>query len=169
MDSARYLQLVLTEMYGWDNRDADLWPIHTSLITDCDSLWSNTRSLTTHVKERALLRELSIFREALAQGVIEEFRWIPTNVQLADSLTKIMDAHTLINAIKTGIIRLRPSHDELLSKKGSLKMRFIHQLPVELVQRGRTESMLAWLETCFVPLEKLQALVSIVPFDEWMA
>lgn len=147
MDTVRYLQLCITEAYGWTDRDQDLWPIRTSLITDCDSLWSNTRSLTTNVKEKALLRELAIFREALMQGVIEQFRWIPTTLQLADPLTKVMDADELIAALTTGEIRVKPNDKELASKKGTMKLSFIHELPLDMVKRGRSDKLEAFVST----------------------
>ena len=150
MDTVRYLQLIIVEAYGWPDHKQDEWPMYTSLITDCDSLWSNTRSLTTSIKERALLRELAIFREALTQGVIEEFRWTPTNIQLADALTKIMDGSTLTNAISEGIIRLKPNSSELASKKGSMKLRFIHKLPPEMICRKRQRALFGNILKCFL-------------------
>ena len=130
------------EAYGLQGNEVDMWPTKTCIMTDCDSLWSNTRSLTVNIKERALIRELTVFREALAQGVLEEFRWVPTNIQLADSLTKIMESTELIKSIKTGEIRLKPTSEELSSKKGSLKKEFIHFLPEDMVIRGRPQALI---------------------------
>ena len=79
------------------------------------------------------------------QGVLDEFRWIPTHLQLADSLTKVMDADTLIKTLETGVIRLRPTATELEGKKGTMKLHFVHKLPADQVTRGRPKAMQAML------------------------
>ncbi len=103
------------------------------------------------MKERALLRELAIFRDAHMHGVVDEFRWIPTNLQLADPLTKLMEADELLDALKSGIIRLKPNEKELKSKKGSMKLQFIHSIPETEQIRGRPDRfkafMAKWLPT----------------------
>ena len=60
-----------------------------------------------------------------------------------------MDSETLYRAISEGHIRLKPNDQELSSKKGSMKLRFIHKLPQDMIQRGRMETFWARISTCF--------------------
>ena len=86
------------------------------------------------------------------QGVVDQFRWIPTNLQLADPLTKLMDADELIKALTTGVIRVKPNDQELKSKKGTMKLQFIHEVPECQQIRGRPERLQAFLAAHFPKL-----------------
>ena len=58
-----------------------------TLVTNNESLVNATRT-TTSVEEKRLRIDISALREMLANKEIEEVRWVPTNHQLADCLTK---------------------------------------------------------------------------------
>ena len=100
------------------------WPIHCELITDCNSLFENVRSLTPHVSEKGLLRELAAFREAVDQRVVNTIRWTPSAKMLADSLTKRMDTAILRRALSSGSFIIRPTPSELTSKKGNKRCEY---------------------------------------------
>ena len=58
-----------------------------TLVTDNESLANATHS-TTSVEEKRLRIDISALRESLCSKEIDEIRWVPTQHQLADSLTK---------------------------------------------------------------------------------
>ena len=55
--------------------------------TDNSSLFDATHS-TTQIQDKRLRIEMSILREMLNKGELKSMRWIPTDLQIADSLTK---------------------------------------------------------------------------------
>ena len=61
--------------------------VPVTLRTECGSLWDHI-CLRKQVSEKRLLVELSLIREYLEAGDIQNLEWIDTSRQLADELTK---------------------------------------------------------------------------------
>ena len=55
--------------------------------TDNSSLFDAAHS-TTQIQDKRLRIEMSILREMLNKGELKSMKWIPTDLQIADSLTK---------------------------------------------------------------------------------
>jgi hypothetical protein len=70
--------------------------------TDCKSLTANIDSLNVHVAEKRLILDLTSLKELKASGTIQDFEWCPTEVQLADGLTKVMQSEALRRAVMSG-------------------------------------------------------------------
>ena len=75
-------------------------------ITDCCSLVQHLRNLTPKCVEKRIAIDTMAFREMLTEKVIEGILWRDTKVQLADSLTKLMNAERLYQALSSGVIDL---------------------------------------------------------------
>ena len=56
-------------------------------ITDSKSLWDNIQS-SSQADDLKLRREVASIREQLELKEVNEIKWTPTNLQLADCLTK---------------------------------------------------------------------------------
>ena len=83
IDAAIYLGSMLTEIYM--NNLQNKVPIITYI--DNKSLLDNVQS-TKQMKEKRLRVTIAEIREAIEKKHITEIKWVPTQMQLADSLTK---------------------------------------------------------------------------------
>ena len=79
-DAAIHLQSTLRELFP---RLAA--PIH--IFSDNDSLVKSVHS-STSVEDKRLQIEVAVLRDMIKQQDVQEIRWIPTKLNLADSLTK---------------------------------------------------------------------------------
>ena len=74
-----------------------------TLHTDCASLWDHIY-LEKQVSEKRLLMELSLIREYLEAGDIQNLEWIDASRQLADELTKSKSPVLLTRCLNSGIL-----------------------------------------------------------------
>ena len=77
-------------------------------VTDCKSLFSNCHSVTPNCEEKRLITDLAAIRECIERDDWRDLVWRPTEIQLADALTKPMDAHLLRQCLRTNEIPTRP-------------------------------------------------------------
>lgn len=71
-------------------------------MTDNESLYRNAHS-TTMAEERRLRVDIAIIKDMLTKNEIESLKWLPSESQLADSLTKQgADAKKLLNVLESG-------------------------------------------------------------------
>ena len=77
--------------------------VQATLRTDCASLWDHIY-LRKQVSEKRLLVELSLIREDLEAGDIQNLEWIDTSRQLADELTKSKSPVLLTRCLNCGIL-----------------------------------------------------------------
>ena len=77
--------------------------LRATAVTDCRSLYDHIH-LGKQVTEKRLRCELFALREAQKEKTLE-VEWADTKQQLADSLTKSMVAHRLIQVINNGSLR----------------------------------------------------------------
>ena len=84
-------------------------PKHPDTIaTDCKSLFDLiSRTAPPSCQEFRTLLQTKLIREHLQSGV--QIRWVPSGAQVADSLTKAMDATMLREVLRLGVYSL---HDE---------------------------------------------------------
>ena len=83
------------------------------LVTDNESL-ANASRTTTSVEEKRLRIDMAALREMVNSGEIEEIKWVPTECQLADCLTKHGAKIDHLLAIIKQQIRLNPSNLQLM-------------------------------------------------------
>ena len=84
MDAAIYTAVMYTEiMYGKSNTES----IPIEIVTDSKSLLDSIKS-NKPVSEKRLRIDIAAIKEALQKGQISEIKWAPTNIQLANGLTK---------------------------------------------------------------------------------
>jgi hypothetical protein len=90
--SAELLQQSTTYDSGvWlKNLCEEIFQVKTSLNlrTDCLSLVSNLNSMRTQIKEKRLLNEVYVLKEAWEMSEIQDYQFIPTKYMIADGLTK---------------------------------------------------------------------------------
>lgn len=94
-------------------------------VTDCCSLVQHLRNLTPKCVEKRIAIDKMAFREMISSKVIEGILWRDTKVQLADSLTKLMNAEHLYHSLEGGKIDLvnppkLSSHKRSDSEKGAV-------------------------------------------------
>ena len=77
-------------------------------VTDCKSLFSNCHLVTPNCEEKRLITDLAAIRECIERDDWRDLVWRPTEIQLADALTKPMDAHLLRQCLRTNEIPTRP-------------------------------------------------------------
>ena len=88
------------------------------ILTDCRSLFDGLYSMTVKVNEMLVpdfyeLREAAMpWRWALSEdydGISVELWWIPTNLQLADNLTKVVTPSlgAFMRLLTTGVVELK--------------------------------------------------------------
>ena len=71
-------------------------------VTDSKLLWDNINS-TSQADDLKLRREVASIREQLELKEVEEIKWTPTHLQLADCLTKAQASpKTLIGVLTSG-------------------------------------------------------------------
>lgn len=119
LDKARFLQILIQEAF-FASHDEN-WMVQTAICTDCNSLFENVVTLNPSTQEKILLMEIASLKEALEQGVVNEYRWVPTHLQYADSLTKDMDQELPLTALTRGTIRVRPTLQERTSAKAVVR------------------------------------------------
>ena len=82
-----------------------------AIVTDCKSLYDLvSRNAMPSCEEYRTTLEVLLIRERCLEHCV--FRWIPTVLQLADALTKVMDPTLLRTVMATGVFQL---HDEQAS------------------------------------------------------
>lgn len=82
-----------------------------AIVTDCKSLYDLvSRTAIPSCEEYRTTLEVLLIRERCLEHCT--FRWIPTSLQLADALTKVMDPGLLRTVLATGMFQL---HDEQAS------------------------------------------------------
>ena len=82
MEACVYTQTLLCDLIARDTKD-----IPISILTDNKSLVDSSHS-TVPTSNKRLRIEIGIIREMLRKGEIEELRWIPDKLNLANALTK---------------------------------------------------------------------------------
>lgn len=76
-----------------------------TIVTDCKSLFDLvSRTAMPSCEEYRTTLEVLLIKERCQEHC--HFRWIPTNLQLADSLTKAMDSSLLREALASGVFQL---------------------------------------------------------------
>ena len=84
---------------------------HAAIVTDCKSLYDLvSRTAMPSCEEYRTTLEVLLIRERCLEHCV--FRWIPTSLQLADALTKVMDPTLLRTVMAAGVFQL---HDEQAS------------------------------------------------------
>lgn len=82
-----------------------------AIVTDCKSLYDLvSRTAMPSCEEYRTTLEVLLIRERCLEHCV--FRWIPTSLQLADALTKVMDTTLLRTVMASGLFQL---HDEQVS------------------------------------------------------
>ena len=85
-----------------------------TIVTDCKSLFDLvTRTAMPSCGEYRTTLEVLLIRERCQEHC--HFRWIPTNLQLADPLTKPMDPSLLRVALASGVFQLFDEDSSLQS------------------------------------------------------
>ena len=76
-------------------------------ITDCKSLFDHITSLSSVSKcdDKRVAIDLAIIKQCLGRTSLS-IRWVPTHLQLADCLTKVMDATFLRTVLQLGKFRI---------------------------------------------------------------
>jgi len=98
VDNAVYVKAFVA---AWDG-DAAHQP-YLTVYSDCKSLVDNLQSINVHVAEKRLILDLYGIKEAISDRALDAFKWVPTEIQLSDSLTKVMDAPVLRTAVSEGV------------------------------------------------------------------
>jgi hypothetical protein len=79
-DSGMWLKNLCSEIFGCD--------VGLHLRTDCLSIIANINSMRTQIKEKRLLNEVFILKEAWERNEISSYEHVPTKLMIADGLTK---------------------------------------------------------------------------------
>lgn len=83
-----------------------------AIVTDCKSLYALvSRTAIPSCEEYRTTLEVLLIRERCLEHCT--FRWIPTSLQLADALTKVMDPNLLRTVLATGMFQLHDEQDSL--------------------------------------------------------
>jgi len=83
-----------------------------AIVTDCKSLYDLvSRTAIPSCEEYRTTLEVLLIRERCLEHCT--FRWIPTSLQLADALTKVMDPNLLRTVLATGMFQLHDEQDSL--------------------------------------------------------
>ena len=100
MDELFMLKSLFNDTFGRmkNKKILDSPPI---LNTDCRSLYDHVENRKLPVTEKRLMVELSALSEGVENGEVV-LHWVPTEVQLADALTKHTTSLTLQNALRAG-------------------------------------------------------------------
>ena len=100
-----HLQTLLKEILHQSNAEMNMMPI--SILCDNRSLVDAVHT-STAVQNRRLQIEVGILREMLQKSELEEFRWISTELQVANALTKAGCSGELLCQILKGHLMLCP-------------------------------------------------------------
>ena len=102
LDEAVNLRQALFDMMNLTNREGTTGLIPIVGITDSKSLWENIHS-TTQADDLKLRREVASIKEQISLKEVADVKWVPTQLQLADSLTKsTAPTAPLIHVLTTG-------------------------------------------------------------------
>ena len=82
LDAAVALKEQLQDLLGIDH------DIKLRALVDNKSAVDAAHTTVTHTTERRLKREIGSVKEMLKNGELKELKWVPTNLMLADALTK---------------------------------------------------------------------------------
>ena len=100
-----HLQTLLKEILHQSNAEINMMPI--SILCDNRSLVDAVQ-ISTAVQNRRLQIEVGILREMLQKSELEEFRWISTELQVANALTKAGCSGELLCQIVKGHLMFCP-------------------------------------------------------------
>ena len=109
-ESCFHLQTLIQELLDKGN-DSQKVPIH--IFCDNRSLVDAVHT-STAVKNKRLQIEVGILREMLKKSEIEEFRWISTNLQIANPLTKAGCSCETLYQILKGNLSFRPESGQFM-------------------------------------------------------
>ena len=102
LDEAVNLREALLQMLGFTKSNSDSMTIPIIGVTDSKSLWDNIYS-SSQAQDLKLRREVVSIREQLEMKEVHEVKWIPSELQLADCLTKgTASPESLIHVLTTG-------------------------------------------------------------------
>ena len=73
-----------------------------TVYSDCCSLVENLKTVNTNIAEKRLIIDLFAMKESIKSGAIQKVKWCPTEVQVADCLTKLMDNPVMVRALMKG-------------------------------------------------------------------
>ena len=82
LDAAVALKEQLQDLLGMDH------DIKLRALVDNKSCVDAAHTTVTHTTERRLKREIGSIKEMLKNGELKELKWVPTNLMIADALTK---------------------------------------------------------------------------------
>ena len=98
-----YLGRIIQELIGKESR---LIPIH--IFCDNKSLIDQIHS-TTSVENKRLRIDISVLRDMHHNGEIQQFKWVPTDIQVANALTKKGCSSFYLSQILQGRLRFNIS------------------------------------------------------------
>ena len=99
-----------------DKHSKSSWIKPVYLITDCRSLFDQLTRLSPpqQVEEKRVAIDICSIRECVPA---EHVRWVPTQEQMADNLTKVVDPRVFLDRLDRGIIKLAAYVKESTAKK----------------------------------------------------
>ena len=72
-------------------------------LIDNKSCWDTVHATVTNVTEKRLKKEIAAIKQMLEVGKLRELIWVPTNLMLADALTKKgVNSLKLMQVMQTG-------------------------------------------------------------------
>ena len=101
MDELFLLKSLFNDTFG-RMKNKNICDSPPTLYTDCRSLYDHVKNRKLPVSEKRLMVELSALSESVENGEVV-LHWVPTDVQLADALTKHTASITLHNALRAGV------------------------------------------------------------------
>ena len=120
--------------------------IPVTQVTDCKSLKDNVDSIVPKSTEKRLRRDLHAINEAVTNKELQAFLWADTRHQMADCLTKEMDASPVIQSFETGSLKIGMSKEQ--SEKAS-KLKKKQASRAERVRYWENWSRHSSLPQCF--------------------
>ena len=105
--------VVHVDRFDWRKPESSYKLLHPALVvTDCKSLYDLvTRLAMPSCEEHRTTLEVLLIKQRCMENA--QFRWIPTTLQVADSLTKNMDATLLRTILAQGRFRLFDTSESL--------------------------------------------------------
>ena len=108
LDEAVHVARIVKEIYNGkiDLKQPDQLPVLAK--TDSKSVWENLNN-TRQCEEKILRNTIAGIKELLELGVVRQVDWVPTNLQLADCLTKTclpVKSERLLDVISTNHLSL---------------------------------------------------------------
>ena len=116
-DRAMFAHAVLEAMLAPEKSYTGDWRVHSAipviLVTDCKSLYDTLTTTGSIPSERSTMLDLLSIRESI-ESLNVQIRWVNTNRQLADCLTKVMPLpSTMLRFMRTSMYSLTQSSAEL--------------------------------------------------------